>query len=116
MGEGTDESRLTRRIKQMQILSNWEFKQTALKNNCVAFVGSSKIAYGYADGSLCCADVIAKNFTAGIAKGETAALSSMLFIAWVIVGAIIYATYGYRKNREAEIEVVENEQITTNIQ
>jgi hypothetical protein len=45
---------------------------TAIKNNCVAFVGSSKIAYGYADGSLCCADVIAKNFTAGIAKGETA--------------------------------------------
>ncbi len=48
---------------------------TAIRNNCVAFVGSSKIAYGYADGSLCCADVIAKNFTAGIAKGETAGKS-----------------------------------------
>ncbi len=48
---------------------------TAIRNNCIAFVGSSKIAYGYADGSLCCADIIAKNFTAGIAKGETAGKS-----------------------------------------
>lgn len=47
----------------------------AIKNNCIAFVGSSKIAYGYADGSLCCADIIAKNFTAGMAKGETAGKS-----------------------------------------
>jgi hypothetical protein len=39
----------------------------------------------------------------------------MLFVAWVIIGALIYAGYGYRKNREAEIEVVENEQIASNI-
>ena len=50
-----------------------------------------------------------------VAKVETAALSSMLFIVWVAIGALIYAGYGYRKNREAEIEIVENEQITSNI-
>lgn len=47
----------------------------AIRNNCIAFVGSSKIAYGYADGDLCCADVIAQNFTKGIARGETAGKS-----------------------------------------
>ena len=51
-----------------------------------------------------------------VAKGETAALSSLLFVLWVIVGVLIYASYGYRKNREAELKVeVENEQIATNI-
>ena len=44
----------------------------AIENNCIAFVGSTKIAYGYADGDLCCADVIAQNFTRGIANGMTA--------------------------------------------
>jgi len=44
----------------------------AIENNCIAFVGSTKIAYGYADGDLCCADVIAQNFTKGIAGGMTA--------------------------------------------
>ena len=58
-------------------------------------------------------------FSMVIAKGETAVISTLMFIAWVVMGALIYATYGYRKNREAENlveEVVENEQITSNIQ
>ena len=46
-----------------------------------------------------------------IAKGETAMLSSLLFIVWVIMGAVIYLTYGYRKNREAENLLVTNEEI-----
>ena len=53
-----------------------------------------------------------------VAKGETATLSSLLFVAWVAIGALIYATYGYRKNREVELavnEVGNNEQITSNI-
>ena len=37
-----------------------------------------------------------------VAKGETAVLSTLLFIVWVIAGALIYSLYGYRKNREAE--------------
>ena len=65
-------------------------------------------------GILCCGGLMV--FSMVIAKGETAVLSTMMFIAWVVMGALIYAMYGYRKNREAEIEVVENEQITTNIQ
>jgi heme/copper-type cytochrome/quinol oxidase subunit 2 len=51
-----------------------------------------------------------------VAKGETATLSTMLFIAWVIIGLLIYLGYGYRKNREAEVlGNVENEKITSNI-
>ena len=29
-------------------------------------------------------------------------LSTLLFIVWIFVGALIYSLYGYRKNREAE--------------
>ena len=53
-----------------------------------------------------------------IAKGETAVLSTLMFIAWVIIGVIIYASYGYRKNRETELRMEvceENEKITGNI-
>ncbi len=64
-------------------------------------------------GILCCGGLMIYSMV--VAKGETATLSSMLFVAWVVIGALIYAGYGYRKNREAEIEVVENEQITSNI-
>ena len=39
------------------------------------------------------------------AKGESAKLSTELFVAWIIMGALIYATYGYRKNRIAEKEI-----------
>ena len=64
-------------------------------------------------GIFCCGGLMIYSMV--VAKGETAALSSMLFIVWVAIGALIYAGYGYRKNREAEIEIVENEQITSNI-
>ena len=67
-------------------------------------------------GIFCCGGLMIYSMV--IAKGETAVLSTIIFIAWVIIGALIYATYGYRKNRDAEKlveEVVENEQITSNI-
>ena len=41
-------------------------------------------------------------FSMVVAKGESAKLSTELFIVWVIMGALIYASYGYRKNRLAE--------------
>jgi len=65
-------------------------------------------------GIICCGGLMVYSMV--VAKGETAVLSSLLFIVWIIMGALIYAGYGYRKNREAEkVEVVEDEQITTNI-
>ena len=57
-------------------------------------------------GILCCGGLMVYSMV--VAKGETATISTLVFIAWVIVGALIYALYGYRKNREAEV-VVENE-------
>ena len=47
----------------------------ALMNRCIAFVGSSRIAYGMANGSLSCADVIASEFTEGVADGMTVGAS-----------------------------------------
>jgi hypothetical protein len=44
----------------------------AIMNRCVAFVGSTRIAYGMTNGGVSCADVIARGFTAGVAKGMTA--------------------------------------------
>ena len=62
-------------------------------------------------GIICCGGLMIYSMV--VAKGETATLSTIIFIAWVLVGALIYATYGYRKNREAEIlveeKVLENE-------
>lgn len=43
----------------------------ALSNNCVGFVGSTKIAYGCGNGSMVCADVIAKEFTERVSSGAT---------------------------------------------
>jgi len=67
-------------------------------------------------GIICCGGLMVYSMV--VAKGETAVLSTLLFIVWVIVGGLIYSLYGYRKNREAEMlvekEVVENEQITAN--
>ena len=51
-------------------------------------------------GIVCCGGLMV--FSMVIAKGESAKLSSELFIAWVIMGALIYASYGYRNNRAAE--------------
>jgi len=44
---------------------------TALSNRCIAFVGSTKIAYGYGDGQLCGADIIADTYLKSVAKGKT---------------------------------------------
>ena len=46
--------------------------------------------------------------------GESAKLSTELFIAWIVMGILIYATYGYWNNRKAERnteikEIAENE-------
>jgi APA family basic amino acid/polyamine antiporter len=51
-------------------------------------------------GIICCGGLMI--FSMCIAKGETAILSTLMFIVWVIMGVVIYLTYGYRKNREAE--------------
>ena len=52
-------------------------------------------------GIVCCGGLMI--FSMVIAKGEAAVLSTELFIVWVIMGALIYASYGYKKNRKAEI-------------
>ena len=49
-----------------------------------------------------------------------AVLSTELFIVWVIMGALIYASYGYKKNRKAEIlaeskEIAGKDEITAGI-
>ena len=56
-------------------------------------------------GIICCGGLMIYSMV--VAKGETAVISTMLFIAWVIIGALIYALYGYRKNREAELSASE---------
>lgn len=56
-------------------------------------------------GILCCGGLMV--FSMVIATGETSRISTELFIVWVIMGALIYSTYGYRKNRAAE-KLVEN--------
>ena len=57
-------------------------------------------------GIICCGGLMV--YSMCIAKGETAVISSLLFVVWVIMGGVIYLSYGYRKNREAE-----NLQLTT---
>jgi len=51
-------------------------------------------------GILCCGGLMIYSMI--IAKGDSAILSSELFILWIIMGILIYASYGYRKNRKAE--------------
>lgn len=67
-------------------------------------------------GILCCGGLMIYSMV--VAKGETAMLSSIMFVVWVAMGGLIYATYGYRKNREVENkveEIAENEKVTSNI-
>lgn len=59
-------------------------------------------------GILCCGGLMVYSMI--VAKGDSAKLSTELFIVWVIMGALIYATYGYKKNRKAEV-LVENKEI-----
>ncbi len=54
-------------------------------------------------GILCCGGLMI--FSMIVAKGETAVLSTELFIIWVIMGIIIYSAYGYKHNRLAEQNV-----------
>jgi len=51
-------------------------------------------------GILCCGGLMIYSMI--VAKGDSAILSSELFILWIIMGVLIYASYGYRKNRKAE--------------
>ncbi len=60
-------------------------------------------------GILCCGGLMI--FSMVIAKGDSAILSTEMFIIWVIMGALIYGTYGYQSNRKAEILVEKNEKI-----
>ena len=61
-------------------------------------------------GILCCGGLMI--FSMIIAKGDAAKLSVELFIAWIIMGALIYASYGYQNNRKYEKEnLVENKEI-----
>ena len=68
-------------------------------------------------GIICCGGLMV--FSMVISKGESAKLSTELFIAWIIMGALIYAGYGYRKNRIAEKvenkEIAEKDEVTVNI-
>ncbi|DAA86440.1 TPA: amino acid permease [Candidatus Gastranaerophilales bacterium HUM_13] len=69
-------------------------------------------------GIVCCGGLMI--FSMVIAKGEAAVLSTELFIVWVIMGALIYASYGYKKNRKAEIlaeskEIAGKDEITAGI-
>ena len=52
-------------------------------------------------GILCCGGLMAYSMI--VAKGESAILSTELFLVWVIMGILIYASYGYKKNRKAEL-------------
>ena len=59
-------------------------------------------------GIFCCGGLMA--FMMVNAKGDSAKLSTELFIAWIVMGILIYATYGYWNNRKAEKkEIAENE-------
>ncbi len=60
-------------------------------------------------GILCCGGLMI--FSMVIAKGDSAILSTEMFIVWVIMGALIYGTYGYQSNRKAEILIEKNEEI-----
>lgn len=51
-------------------------------------------------GIICCGGLMV--FSMVVAKGDSAKLSTELFIAWIVMGALIYASYGYRMNRLAE--------------
>ena len=56
-------------------------------------------------GILCCGGLMVYSMI--VAKGESAILSTELFLVWVIMGILIYASYGYRKNRKAELLQIE---------
>jgi len=55
-------------------------------------------------GIVCCGGLMAYSMV--VAKGESAILSTELFLVWVIMGILIYASYGYNKNRKAELSQI----------
>ena len=59
-------------------------------------------------GIACCGGLMI--FSMVVSTGESLKLSTELFIVWIIMGALIYASYGYIKNRKAERES-ENKEI-----
>ena len=63
-------------------------------------------------GIVCCGGLMV--FSMVVAKGEAAVLSTELFIVWVIMGALIYGSYGYKKNRKAEEALIENKETIKN--
>ena len=60
-------------------------------------------------GIICCGGLMI--FSMIVAKGDSAKLSTELFVVWVVMGALIYGTYGYKKNRKAEILAEEEKEI-----
>ena len=60
-------------------------------------------------GILCCGGLMI--FSMVVAKGDSAKLSTELFLVWIIMGAIIYATYGYWNNRKAEQNLISQKEI-----
>lgn len=52
-------------------------------------------------GILCCGGLTI--YSTFIVKTETSNLSAQLFVVWVIIGILIYLSYGYRKHRKVEI-------------
>ena len=66
-------------------------------------------------GIICCGGLMVYSMI--VAKGESAKLSTELFIIWVIMGALIYASYGYKNNRLAEqsANVEENKEIEKDV-
>lgn len=58
-------------------------------------------------GIICCGGLMVYSF-------KELKSSSTLFGIWVVLGIIIYALYGYKKNRKAEISSIEKEKIDEN--
>ena len=69
-------------------------------------------------GIVCCGGLMV--FSMVVSKGEAAVLSTELFIVWVVMGCLIYSTYGYQKNRKVEAlaekkEIAEKDEIEISI-
>lgn len=62
-------------------------------------------------GIICCGGLMFYSMV--IAKGESARISTELFLIWIIMGILIYSGYGYFHNRKAEI-LIENSETTEN--
>jgi len=60
-------------------------------------------------GILCCGGLMFVSIFCN--KDESSKISTELFIVWVIMGALIYAAYGYHKNRKMEKTLDEEKKI-----